>query len=343
MSDINDIKERLDNIGDVTDISIETMFLGLCALEERQKTVDVFRTTSSSKGSGSKVEKLNERIKEYVGTEGIYKRKGRDFSITRTGVFYRDVIPDLLDHFIELFERIKVERSNSVVIAATQFMTELIFNAYPYLRDILAKSGGGDIEHKLIRSAELEEVIYHRQADLAFGACLSNKDGNPDIPNFMQVNELVREKVGILSNFFVDGEISNESDLLDIFNKRTILLPPSGIVREFANSIIDHNNDIYGTDIKEMNDIWLGLAKMEHSIHANACMFVLEGVLDYNEKIQRLIDKEYLHFNILSPDLYVKSIITGLFRHVEHEDLPENHSFSRIWEIDAQKFLKNKN
>lgn len=337
MRDFDKLEDRLSDIGPITGITIEELYLGIRAIMKEKKKVDEHRTSGPTTGSPKRVQKLNKAIKQYVETEGIFLRQGGDFNRTRTAELYLNRIPRILELFADVWEKIKVERSRSIVIAATQFMMELVCESYPHLLDALGGEGA-KIELELIRSSELKRVVRYHEVDLAFGACLGDPNGTPDLEEYIQVNEILRENVGILANTSIPESIESNQKLADILNRHTLLVPPSGIVRGFADAIIKDCNVNY-LNIREITDIWFGLAKLEHSIHNESCMFVLEGVLENNDRTKKLIDDNELKFSLIDPKIHSKSIVIGLFRNVYHEELPHRHPLIKIWNMDTSNFL----
>lgn len=333
---------------DLENIVIESQFLlkhslrdlYLCTYALRNKSLSRAADFNSehlySSGGRQQIERMNDTFKTIFGNEELYVRtKKGEIEPTEIGKIFMEEIENLILEAGNTFHRIRVNQGREIKIAATQFMMDLVCKIYPQWQKILRNSS---IDLKLIRTAELEQVLVDRKADLAFGATILNENGNFKVSDELEFTPIMKESIGILTNIETES-IETEKKFREFTEGVSLIIPKSGLMRHFTNSMLKKYDGLQDGIVDWCHDIFFGISLMQNNIIKNSMMFVLRGAAEWTKSIwEREDGLVRLRYIELDDKLLTTFLYVGLFRRKIDGDLDESHPLNRCWKTFYDKF-----
>jgi DNA-binding transcriptional LysR family regulator len=336
--DIDHLDRLVRQVRNLMHLSPEDIYLTIYALENSslERAEDVKGEVFQTRGARARIKKVNEVLKDYLRIDDLFIERYGAIKATESGRIFVREMANVITHFCEALDQIRVNRGRLIRIAATTFMMESICKVYPKWRKILED---GKIELNLIKTAEVEKSLLNHEADLVFGACAGPIDDSPSVHKGLEFYPIKNETVGILTNIS-QIEIRDEDDFRRLLKRARLVIPERGLMYDFAQSLFKRYPEASQRSIEWCNDVFFGLSILENEIVADACMFVLEGVAFWIQGIQKskTANQAKLVYVPLPLSLLDQTVYVGLFRRQIDSKLDEGHPLQRFWKVFCEEY-----
>jgi hypothetical protein len=326
--------------------SLEDVYLMHYALEHQsvQRALDMGKTTFHFGPSRRPLDHMNDATKSFLGGEPLFERGQHGVILpTETGKNFMREMQNVIMKFCESIHKIRVDRGKLIRVGATQFMMAAVTRVYPAWAKITGNDGQIDLE--LIRTAEVENKLLTREADLVFSACIEDKEGNAAINQNLEFQAIPgsEENIGILTNL-KNLEIKNIDGFRQLLRDAYFILPERGLMHEFTRDLTDRYPELEKKRIKPCKDVFFGIcilqSKTAHEGCDTGCMLMLKGAADWTQRIWSQRGYPKLTYRPLPKDVFDKVIRIGLFRRKVDADLEESHTLQRCWKVFREAYSK---